>query len=183
MKTSKDKMRLEAYLNCYADQFQLQREYRFHPVRKWRFDWALMEPMVAVEFEGGVFLGRGHTGGVIYGQNCEKYNTAALMGWRVLRFTAPMIRAGMHETMIKEAIAGRRVGGEMKTKTFVYCKSFENGISYVRRGNFDPYMTWVEDDYDEMYRSVLPGFSYRIITLNDDGSYRDECTIKNIEIK
>jgi hypothetical protein len=71
----------------------------------------------------------------------------------------------------------------MKTKTFVYCKSFENGISYVRRGNFDPYMTWVEDDYDEMYRSVLPGFSYRIITLNDDGSYRDECTIKNIEIK
>jgi very-short-patch-repair endonuclease len=103
-KTSKEKQRLEAYLNRYADRFKLEREYRFHPVRKWRFDWALMEPMVAVEFEGGVFLGRGHTGGVIYGQNCEKYNQAALMGWRVLRFTAPMIRQGLHEQMIKEAV-------------------------------------------------------------------------------
>jgi very-short-patch-repair endonuclease len=111
MKTSKDKQRLEAYINKFADQFQLQREYRFHPIRKWRFDWAMTEKRVAIEYEGGVFLGRGHTGGVIYGQNCEKYNTAALMGWTVLRFTAPMIRAGMHETMIREAIAGRRVGG------------------------------------------------------------------------
>jgi len=51
-----------------------------------------------------VFIGGGHTRGVIYGQNCEKYNAAAIGGWRVLRFTAPMIRAGMHETMIGEAL-------------------------------------------------------------------------------
>jgi hypothetical protein len=33
-KTSKEKQRLEAYLNRYADHFKLEREYRFHPVRK-----------------------------------------------------------------------------------------------------------------------------------------------------
>jgi very-short-patch-repair endonuclease len=99
-KPSAAKMRLHEYLMRYKPQM----EYQFHPSRKWRFDYALPGVKLAIEFEGGVFIGGGHTRGVIYGQNCEKYNSAAMMGWRVLRFTAPMIRAGMHETMIGEAL-------------------------------------------------------------------------------
>ncbi len=37
-----------------------QREYRFHPVRKWRFDFALLNQKVAIEFEGGIFINGGH---------------------------------------------------------------------------------------------------------------------------
>ena len=104
MKTSKDKMRLEAYLNQYDDSEGLRREYVFHPTRRWRFDWAFPGRKVAVEYEGGVFIGGGHTRGVIYGQNCEKYGEAQLSGWIVLRFTAPMIRQGMHERQVVEAL-------------------------------------------------------------------------------
>ena len=52
--------------------------------------------MIAFEFEGGVFMkGKtGHSSGKGFSQDCEKYNTAALFGWRVLRFTAPMVREG-----------------------------------------------------------------------------------------
>ena len=107
-KTSKDKQRLEAYPHRYADQYDLRSEYKFHPVRKWRFDWVLMEPMIAVEFEGGVFLGRGHTGGVIYGQNCEKYNTAQIMGWCVIRLTASMIKEHHWIHAVRSIIALRR---------------------------------------------------------------------------
>lgn len=91
-------------LHTYLVQYRPNMEFIFHPTRKWRFDYAWPERRLAVEFEGGVFIGGGHTRGLIYGQNCEKYNTAVIMGWRVLRFTAPMIRAGMHETMIGEAL-------------------------------------------------------------------------------
>jgi hypothetical protein len=108
-KVSREKERLERYIYALqaAGRFSpLEREYQFHPQRKWRFDWAVWSNghRIAIEYEGGVFIGGGHTRGLIYGQNCEKYNTAALMGWTVLRFTAPMIRAGMHETMIAKAL-------------------------------------------------------------------------------
>lgn len=62
-------------------------EYRFHPTRKWRFDFAFPEVNLAVEAEGGVFVGGRHTRGVTYAKDCEKYNQAALLGWTVLRYT------------------------------------------------------------------------------------------------
>lgn len=62
-------------------------EYRFAPPRRWRFDYAFVKSLVAVEVEGGVFArvqGR-HARGAGYRADLEKYNTAASLGWRVLR--------------------------------------------------------------------------------------------------
>lgn len=60
-------------------------EYRFHPTRKWRFDYAWPAQMVALEIDGasGAF-GRHSRPGGMRGDN-EKINTATAMGWRVLR--------------------------------------------------------------------------------------------------
>lgn len=70
-------------------------EWRFHPVRLWRFDLALTERKVAVEVDGGTFLPKGrHTTGVGYAKDCEKLNEAAILGWRVLRVTPAHIRSG-----------------------------------------------------------------------------------------
>ncbi|MBS3945298.1 MAG: hypothetical protein KGZ42_07365 [Melioribacter sp.] len=69
--------------------YNFEREFRFHPVRKWRFDFALPNKKVAIEFEGGVFLPKArHTSMVGYSKDVEKYREAVLHGWKVLRYTA-----------------------------------------------------------------------------------------------
>ena len=60
------------------------REHMFHPTRKWRFDFAFPSVKLAVEIEG---WGR-HQRRVGFSLDCEKYNTAESMGWRILRFPA-----------------------------------------------------------------------------------------------
>lgn len=64
------------------------REYRFHPMRRWRFDYALPAFRVAVEIEGGVWTGGRHTSSVGFLKDIEKYNTATAMGWSLLRFAS-----------------------------------------------------------------------------------------------
>lgn len=65
-----------------------EREYRFHPVRRWRFDFAIPEEKIAIEIEGGVWTRGRHTRGAGYTADLEKYNTATVMGWRVLRYSS-----------------------------------------------------------------------------------------------
>lgn len=65
-----------------------EREYQFHPTRKWRFDFAWPDKKIAVEMEGGVWIFGGHNRGGGYNKDCEKYNEAVKLGWKVLRFTA-----------------------------------------------------------------------------------------------
>jgi very-short-patch-repair endonuclease len=66
---------------------ELVREFTFHPARKWRFDVAFPWHRLAVELEGGIWTKGAHTRGKHYQSDCEKYNAAALAGWRVLRYT------------------------------------------------------------------------------------------------
>lgn len=60
------------------------REHRFHPVRKWRFDFAWPSQRVGVEIDG---RGRHQTVAGVRA-DCEKMNEAIRLGWRVLRFPA-----------------------------------------------------------------------------------------------
>ena len=73
-------------------------EYKFHSTRKWRFDFAHPEKLIGAEIEGGSWIKGRHTRGMGYIKDMEKYNAAALMGWRVLRYTpqqtAEMLRDG-----------------------------------------------------------------------------------------
>lgn len=69
-------------------------EYRFHPKRKWRFDWAWPACKLAIEYEGGTFAGGRHVRGLGYSSDCEKYSEAALLGWTVVRITADMVSDG-----------------------------------------------------------------------------------------
>ena len=71
-----------------------EREYRFHPVRRWRMDFAWPQQMVAVEVEGAVYTRGRHTRGRGFTADCEKYAEAALLGWTVLRFTRQQIESG-----------------------------------------------------------------------------------------
>lgn len=79
-------------------------EYRFAPPRRFRFDFAWPDHKLAVEVEGGTWGKSRHTTGKGYGKDCEKYNLAVLMGWRVLRFTGDMVRSGEAIGVIQEAM-------------------------------------------------------------------------------
>lgn len=70
----------------------LERELRFEPPRRWRFDFAHRESMTAFEIDGGVWGGR-HTRGNGFLADAEKLLAAHLAGWRVVRLTAPQLTA------------------------------------------------------------------------------------------
>lgn len=81
-----------------------ERETRFDPPRKWRFDFTIGEDL-AIEVEGGTWQAGRHTRGSGFEQDCEKYNRATLLGWRILRFTTRMIEDGRALKTIEEAIS------------------------------------------------------------------------------
>jgi very-short-patch-repair endonuclease len=72
-----------------------EKEYRFHPVRKWRFDYAWPgSTMIAIEVDGGQWVNGRHQRGKGYEADCEKLNEATRLGWRVFRFTGDMVTDG-----------------------------------------------------------------------------------------
>lgn len=74
-------------------------EHKFHPARRWRFDWALPDQMLAFEFDGGVWTGGRHVTGSGFSGDCEKLNTAQLMGWKVFRFTTAHVTGHAKEIL------------------------------------------------------------------------------------
>lgn len=81
------------------------REYRFHPVRRWRFDFSWPDKLLAIEVEGGTWVKGRHTTGLGFAKDCEKYNEAALLGWTVLRYPSKMIHSGEAVIQIEEALS------------------------------------------------------------------------------
>lgn len=63
-------------------------EHIFHPSRLWRFDIAVPDMMLSVEYEGIFSEKSRHTGVNGYIGDIEKYNEAQKLGWTVLRYTA-----------------------------------------------------------------------------------------------
>jgi very-short-patch-repair endonuclease len=85
--------------------YTVRRELRFdRRGRAWKFDLALPDLRVAVEYEGGTHSGGRHTSPLGYADDCEEYNQAVLQGWRVLRFTADHVRRGLHVTQTLELL-------------------------------------------------------------------------------
>ncbi len=70
-------------------------EYRFLNKRRFRFDFAWPDRMLAMEVEGGVWTGGRHTRGKGYSRDLEKYNLATLHGWEVYRFTTQDVEKGV----------------------------------------------------------------------------------------
>ena len=70
------------------------RECRFHPQRRWRFDFAWPLYKVAVEVDGEIHCRGRHVRGAGFERDAEKGNAAVMAGWRVLHFTPKHIRSG-----------------------------------------------------------------------------------------
>lgn len=86
------------------------REHYFAKPRRWRFDFAWPEAMVAVETEGGAYSARGHRTVTNFQADIEKYNAAAALGWCVFRYTVVDLRERPVQCIeqVQAAIAKRR---------------------------------------------------------------------------
>lgn len=84
-------------------------EYRFHPVRRWRFDVAWPKIFIAVEIDGGTFVqGRHSRGAGQIGDN-EKINTAQSLGWKVYRFVPGDIKSGYFVKAMGYILSGKEM--------------------------------------------------------------------------
>ena len=91
-------------LHMRAAGLKPESEFRFHPPRRWRFDFAFPKQKIAVECEGGIWTHGRHTRGNGFEKDAEKYNAAAIDGWTVLRFTGRMIKSGDALRQIEQAL-------------------------------------------------------------------------------
>lgn len=82
-----------------------ERELAFHPKRRWRFDFAWPAPQLAVEVEGGTWVGGRHSRGKGFERDCERQAEAMLAGWSLLRVTEGMVRDGRAVRLIERALA------------------------------------------------------------------------------
>lgn len=85
-----------------------EREFRFHATRRWRADFAFPERMLLVEIDGSVWARGRHNTGAGYTKDCEKLNAAALLGYRVLRFTTGMVKDGSAIETLRQVLADEK---------------------------------------------------------------------------
>lgn len=83
-----------------------QREYRFHPVRRWRFDLAFPELRLAIEVDGGAWVNGRHNRASGWLRDQEKLNEAVVLGWRVLHVTPQQVSDWEAFTLVERAIKG-----------------------------------------------------------------------------
>lgn len=104
----------EYQLNKLASDLpQVQREYRFHKSRRWRFDFAWSHLKVACEIDGGQWAPRG--GRHNRDSDRWKMSEAAALGWCVLRFSGTMLRMEP-----KRCIELVRAAIKEREKSYVY---------------------------------------------------------------
>jgi very-short-patch-repair endonuclease len=76
-------------------------QYQFHPERQWQFDFAFPAVKLAVEIDGGQWAS--HGGRHSRDSDREKLNAAAVLGWRVLRYSGAMLKDP--ESVVAEIVA------------------------------------------------------------------------------
>lgn len=86
--TSELETAFESYIRFLAPDLPAPvREYRFHPQRRWRFDFAYPACRVAVELHGGLWSSGAHVRPIGVQRDLQKHNAAVVLGWRLLYFS------------------------------------------------------------------------------------------------
>lgn len=89
-----------------ALKINFEQEYKFHPERKWRADFFITGTNILIEVEGGIWSGGRHTRGKGFIADMEKYNAAAILGFKVLRFDTQQVKSGLAIKQIENLVRG-----------------------------------------------------------------------------
>lgn len=91
--------KLAQLLLPFFDEESIQKEYKFHSKRRWRFDLAIPSLKLAFEIEGGTWRGGRHVNPIGFAKDCEKYNAATRLGWSVFRLVPSMLEEEYIESL------------------------------------------------------------------------------------
>ena len=69
---------------------ELETEHYFDPTRQWHSDYLHRPTMTLIELEGGAYSGGRHTRAKGFVEDCFKYNSATLLGYRLIRIATGM---------------------------------------------------------------------------------------------
>jgi very-short-patch-repair endonuclease len=85
------------------------REYQAIPGRKFRFDFAFIEPhRLLIEINGGTYNGGAHGRGVGINRDYEKGNLAVQHGFRLLQFDTKMVKSGVGLETTERVLRGEK---------------------------------------------------------------------------
>ena len=107
------KIEEELAFQLTAMNIEFEREVKFHPVRRWRFDFVITGTKIAVEVEGITSYGRNKDGSMRLGRHqtakgikgdLEKYGEAMMLGWNVYRCEQSMVKSGRALQTIEKLI-------------------------------------------------------------------------------
>lgn len=105
------KAEAELELQLKALKIPYEREYRFHPTRRWRFDF-IVQPegkRIAVEVEGIVYRGKArHQTGKGFQGDLDKYDEAMRLGWTIYRCSPAMVTSGRAIETIERLLWARQ---------------------------------------------------------------------------
>lgn len=94
----------ELAMQLRAVKIPFEQEFRFHPKRKWRADFHLIDKKILIEVEGGIWSDGRHTRGKGYIGDMEKYNSATMMGYQVIRFSTEQVKSGSAIEQIEKMV-------------------------------------------------------------------------------
>lgn len=98
----------ELAMQLLAANIDFERQVKFHPERKFRADFSILNGGVLIECNGGVFSrGKmGHNSGSGITRDYEKNNEAVLLGYFVLQFSTEMVLDGRALRTIMRLVHG-----------------------------------------------------------------------------
>jgi len=80
-------------------------------LKDWRFDFADIPNKIAIEIEGGIFVGGRHVNGAGFRADAIKYNEAQILGWTLLRFTDREVKTGQAVRTVERLYKRRQKEG------------------------------------------------------------------------
>lgn len=81
------------------------REFKFSDDRLWRADYCWPLQLLICEVEGAIWTNGRHTRGQGFLNDMEKYNAAAVLGYRLLRVTPSTLHANDTIAMIRACLS------------------------------------------------------------------------------
>jgi len=146
------------------------REYIFHDTRKWRFDFCLLDEMIAIEYEGVVSEKSRHTtiGGFM--EDCLKYREAVKCGFKVLRYTAKDYKNMSHDLNV---ILGRIIHKDsinLKLMRFKTKQDLKKRLEYI--WDFADKNSDIDSLLNELWKDIEETKAINIVTSYvSDSSY------------